>query len=219
MREHRHAHCHVDPRQPRNGTCPGTNPPVFAWKPTEGATAFGLVVARDAGFTNVCLDIHGLADPLHLPVEPLAPGPYWWKWSDGQRESEVFQFEIGGQVEVLEVPSASEWLRRLADGHPRIHVGPDQVDALRKAMGGERSADLERLLTIADHVLAESHHLAEPEFLPDRNRDYQSFWRVWYPIMWGSRAFVRADRQGSIPPPVNRSRSFHVSTRSADSCP
>ena len=191
MREHRHPHCHVDPRQPREGARPGTNPPVFAWKPTEGAEVFGLVVARDAGFADVCLDIEGLADPLYLPEEALTPGMYWWKWSDGQRESEVFRFEIGEGCEVLEVPAAGEWLRRLADGHPRIHVGPGQVEDLREAMGGERSADLDRLRRTADQVLAESHHMDEPEFLPDRNRDYQGFWRVWYPTMWGSRAFVK----------------------------
>ena len=66
MREHRHPHCHVDPRQPRNDTRPGTNPPVFAWKPTEGATAFRLKVARDADFADICLDTQRsfLADHL-----------------------------------------------------------------------------------------------------------------------------------------------------------
>src|SRR5690606_2086870 len=33
MKESRHPHPHIDPRQPRHASTPGTNPPVFAWKP------------------------------------------------------------------------------------------------------------------------------------------------------------------------------------------
>ena len=55
MREHRHAHPHLDPRQPRDGSRPGTNPPVFAWKPTEKGGPFHLRVARDATLRDPCL--------------------------------------------------------------------------------------------------------------------------------------------------------------------
>jgi len=42
MKDTRHPHPHVDPRQPRNGARPGTNPPVFVWKPTGGEGGFRL---------------------------------------------------------------------------------------------------------------------------------------------------------------------------------
>ena len=191
MKEHRNPHPHLDPRQPRDHARPGANPPVFAWKPTAGAGSFRLQAAGNSSFESPVLDERHLRDPLYLPVRRLEPGPYYWKWSDGERESEVFQFQMGEETPVLEVPPAAEWLAALPAVHPRIHVAPDQVEPLRQALKGERAADLQRLLRSADAVLTESHHIDEPEFLPDRSRDYQAFWRVWYPTMWQSRAFVK----------------------------
>lgn len=191
MIEHRDPHPHLDPRQPRNNTRPGTNPPVFAWKPTEGAAAYRLLVAGDRAFGATVLDLRDLRDPLYLPERQLAPGTYYWKWSDGERESEVFQFLIEEQAAVLEVPPAATWLEALPHGHPRIHVRPDQIAPLQQVLKTERAADLQDLLASADQVLGDSHHIEEPAFLPDRHHDHDAFRRVWYPIMWGSRQFVK----------------------------
>ena len=87
MKHHRHPHPHVDPRQPRNGARPGTNPPVFAWKPFGSEKSFDLIVARDRALSDVCFELKNLHDPVHLPDKALAPGRYWWKWMTGRVES------------------------------------------------------------------------------------------------------------------------------------
>ena len=191
MKEHRHPHPHVDPRQPRNETKPGTNPPVFAWKPIEGGKTFRLTIARDAAFSDVCLDPEELTEPLYLPDKAFEPGRYFWKWSAGADESEVFTFEITPESVVLEVPPADEWLKRFPAQHPRLYVRPEEVEALRKSRHGERATLREELRTTADAILAESHELAEPPFLPDRKRDYQAFFKAWYPVLWNSRRFIK----------------------------
>lgn len=191
MEEHRDPHPHLDPRQPRHGSHPGTNPPVFAWKPTRGAGRFRLQVAGDRSFQSPVIDRPDLRDPLFLPERRLAPGVYHWKWSDDERESEVFQFRIEADATVLEVPPAAAWLAALPAAHPRIHVTPEGVGDLRQTMKTGRAAALRRLLASVDPVVAESHHIEEPAFLPDRHHDHDAFRRVWYPIMWGSRQFVK----------------------------
>jgi hypothetical protein len=187
MKETRHPHPHVDPRQPRHQSSLGTNPPVFAWKPIDEAADFHLQVARDPDFADLVLDIDHLEDPLYLPEQPLPPGPYFWTWSAADRTSEIFEFDIPSDALELEVPPAAKWLRRLPEGHPRIYLRPEQVQQLRNAPPD----GWDQLKASADNLLPESHEMPEPEFLPDRNSDYAAFWKIWYPTMWGSRAFVK----------------------------
>ncbi len=192
MKQHRHPHPHRDPRQPRADARPGTNPPVFAWLPVDSASGYRLQVARDPGFESVCLDKGNLQDPLFLPETAYAPGRYFWRWSAGLGAvSEVFAFEIAPEAAVVEVPPAEEWLKRFPAQHPRIYVRPEEVPALRAAALGERASAWEGLRRSAEAVLPEPHEIEEPPFLPDRRESYQAFFRVWSPVMWNSRRFVK----------------------------
>ncbi len=191
MKTQRHPHPHIDPRQPRQGARPGTNPPVFVWKPPKGAGPSRLVVARDAAFERVCLDESDLRDPLFLPETAFAPGRYFWKWSAGDCEGEVFSFETPKDSVVLEVPSVETWLERFPAGHPRIYIRPEEVEALRASRRGERAERWAKLQAEADAVLAERHEIEEPPYLPDRAADYEAFFRAFHDIMWRTRTFVR----------------------------
>lgn len=191
MKEHRHPHPHKDPRQPRQESRPGTNPPVFVWRPTSGAKTFRLTIARDPAFQDIRVDLGGLSEPMYLPEKAFGTGRYFWKWSDGRAESEVFTFEITPQSVVIEVPSAAEWLNRFSKGHPRVFIRPEDVEALRGSLKLERAAQWEMLRTSADALLAESQEIPEHPFLPDWGRNYEAAYRVWYPILWSSRRFVR----------------------------
>ena len=190
MKGTRHPHPHIDPRQPRDGTRPGTNPPVFAWKPPEGATRFRLTVARDRGFRNIRIDERELREPSYLPTRRLAAGEYFWRWQAGRERSEVFSFEITPEAAVVEVPPAGEWLRRMPAGHPRIYVRPGEVGKLRASRTSARRSPWRELRGIAESLLSESHQLAEPPFLPDWSRDYQRAFDLWYRAMHDSRQFV-----------------------------
>ncbi|MDP6777361.1 MAG: DUF4962 domain-containing protein [Candidatus Latescibacteria bacterium] len=190
MKEHRHPHPHVDPRQPRNGSRPGTNPPVFAWKPVDIETGTHLMVARDEAFSDLCLDVKRLQEPAFLPEEALAPGRYFWKWSAGSSESEVFEFEITPEAVVVEVPSVDEWLRRFSEGHPRMYIRPEDVQALRESRQGEGAEAWEALKHRADVLLEESHELEEPPFLPPWSEDYDKTYRIWSRIASAARGFI-----------------------------
>ena len=191
MKDTRHPHPHVDPRQPRNGARPGTNPPVFVWKPTGGEGGFRLTVARDEGFRDVCLDRPGLPDPVFLPERALPAGEYFWKWSAACGESEVFSFRIGPEAVVLEVPPAREWLERFPAEHPRIYVRPEDVADLRESRAGRRAEMWRALQASADELFAQPHEIDEPPYLADRRRDYRKYFEVWHRAMVESRNFIR----------------------------
>jgi len=191
IEETRHHHPHIDPRQPRDGARPRTNPPVFAWKPLEGQERFGLIVARDRALSNTVFQAEDLADPMVLPERAFEPGRYWWAWTCDGDHPETFSFEIEDDAVVLEVPAADEWLARLPAGHPRIYVRPEQIEELRTSRSGARAGRWAELQTLADRLLAEDHEIEEPPYLPDRRADYEDFFRTWLPILWRSRRFVK----------------------------
>ena len=171
MDEQRHPHPHLDPRQPRNGAKPSTNPPVFAWKPIAADGGVALTVTRDTAFSDVCLQADGLTDLLFLPEAAFAPGRYFWKWTAGAQGSEVFSFEITADAVTLEVPGAAEWLRRFPATHPRVYLRPEELPELRASRSEQRSQLWQELRAAAEHLLAEPHELAEPPFLPDWSAD------------------------------------------------
>ncbi len=191
MQETRHHHPHIDPRRPRDDTRPGTNPPVFAWKPPEGQESWGLVVARDPGLRDVALQVDDLTDPMFLPERAFEPGRYFWAWTCQGERAETFEFDIGADAVVLEVPPADLWPARLPMDHPRIYVRPEDIDELRASREGIRAQAWGEVQALADELLGESHQIEEPPFLPDRNVDYDAFFRTWLPILWGSRRFVK----------------------------
>jgi len=165
MRSSRHPHPHIDPRAPRDNTRPGTNPPVFAWMPVNIATDYSLTVAGDPALENIVLEENGFADPLVLPEKAFEPGTYYWKWQADNVHGEVFCFEITADAVVLEVPLPGEWLKRFGDSHPRFHIKPDDLSALRASRENSRSEIWKTLKASADILLNETHNLAEPPFL------------------------------------------------------
>ena len=191
MKETRHPHPHVEPRQPRDGTQPQTNPPVFTWKPIKKGQKFHLEIARDSIFAEVCFDVRDLDDPIFLPEKAFEEDTYYWRWSAGASVSEVFQFEITESSVVLEIPPAGVWLERFANEHPRLLLRPEEVTAFRETHSDADDPTRRILRANADSLLAEDHEIEEPEFLADRSIDYDAFWKVWFPTMWGSRRFVK----------------------------
>lgn len=187
-------HPHVDPRQPRAGTRCDTNPPVFVWKPRgeNGGkeTSFGLKVCRDRGMRRVVLQVRGLVDPMYLPTEALPAGRYFWAWSAGGKWSEVFEFVIPASCVKVEVPEVAKWLERLPQGHPRLYVRPEQVEALRESRTGEREESWRGLKAQADAELAKDHEYPEPPFLSDWSVEYQKTYDLWLKILRETRMFV-----------------------------
>jgi hypothetical protein len=132
LKDHRHPHPHIDPRQPRDGSSPSTNPPVFTWKPLDDGGPYRLIVSRDEALADECTCVEGLTEPAHLPTRAFEPGTYYWRWESGAGEGEVFSFTIEADAAVVEVPPASEWLQALPDGHPSVYIRPEPRAASRQ---------------------------------------------------------------------------------------
>lgn len=187
--EQRHPHPHVDPRYPRNGSAVSVNPPHFSWKP-EMDGPYRLTVSRNADFSDSIID-QRVDDPVFLPETALPTGTLHWRWGDKTDWAESFTFSIKDHALEMEIPGAADWLSRVPEQHPRIYITPDSVDDLRARVSAERKEDLDKLTADAESLLQEAQTIKEPEFLPDRTRNYAAFWSIWYPTMWGTRQFVK----------------------------
>ena len=208
MKESRHPHPHIDPRQPRNGTSPGTNPPVFAWKPGSSQESVDLWISRDSTFADVHTEVKGLADPLFLPEKAFPEGTWFWKWGREGEESEVFSFSVDGDAVELEVPPAADWLEAFSGGHPRIYARSEAVGAWRTSIRETAPSVVDEVLSAAGAALRECHTIEEPPYLPDRRLDYEAFRRVWAPIMWDSRTFVKGAKLLGLAYLVTGERTF-----------
>ncbi len=191
MKESRHPHPHVDPRQPRDATSPATNPPVFVWKPCRGERSFRLVVSRCESLSMPVLDVDGLCDPLYLPQQAFSPGSYYWKWFSGKRSSQLFHFDISHSAVILEVPCAEEWLQRIGPCHPRIFLRPEQIDSWRSAVKTDRADLFCSAVESAAAIVDDDHQIYDAPFLPDWNKDYAKAHATWRKIMVDARRFVK----------------------------
>jgi len=190
IEEQRHPNPQVDPRRPRADRTPGTNPPVFVWKPGEGHSSFRLTVSRDPDLRQVVLDVCDLDAPYYLPEQAFAPGRYFWTWSAGAERAAVESFELTPQAMVLEVPSAEKLFARLPAQHPRIQIRPGETEALRASRLAERAAEWRTLASCADRLLAEPHQLDEPPFLADYHTQHDQWFYGYQKAMNESRHFL-----------------------------
>jgi len=199
MKEHRHPHPHVDPRQPRDNSAPLTNPPVFVWKPVRGGALYHLVVARDAAFTDIVLQCRSLREPCFLPEKAFPVGRYywkwatesaiaeWWLWSSESATSEIFTFEITPASVVLEIPQVDAWLAAFPAEHPRLYTRPENISRLRNM----RHEQWQQVQVFAKRLCDESHDLPEPPFLADFASRYEEWIAQYYETMWASRNFLK----------------------------
>lgn len=180
----------MDPRFPGPGAVVAVNPPHFSWKPEGVEGPFRLQVGTTEDFKAPVVDVTA-EDPLFLPEKALAPGTYAWRWGTGSDWAETLTFTVRADATEMEIPSARSWLDATPASHPRIYLTADTVGTIREQVARERPQDGEKLVADADRLLGEPQETSEPEFLPDRTRDYAAFWKVWYPTMWGTRRFVK----------------------------
>lgn len=187
MREHRHAHPHVDSRQPRNNSYPGTNPPVFVWKSQYNKDLFTLRVAKDQGFTQLVFEIQ-TSDPMYLPNKSFEIGKYYWQWFYKQQSSEIFEFTITEKSVNLPIPFVENW--DLESKHPKIYFDHKNIDKLKSQKSSKDNIEIQMVLDESAIYINESHQISEPPYLENAAKDYKKFFEAWYDITLRSRKFV-----------------------------
>lgn len=190
MRETRHPHPHIDPRQPRNRTTIATNPPVFAWKGQIDQGPFRLQVARDESFAQPVIEADNLRDPIFLPTDILPPRTYVWRWNGREVAGETFSFTVPADAVELPVPPVGEWLDRIGTARPRLYISGERQAHIRASLTGEYAESWAQVQPVADQLLLEPREIEEPPYLPDRQLDYTAYIKAFGKAMWDSRTFV-----------------------------
>ena len=188
------------PRTPADGIAVNVNPPAFVlrppldWKP--GKYTYTLEYAQNPEFRNA-RRVTGLAIHVHVPREVLAPGVWYWRFGvenqpGGTVWSRVWRFTVPENAPRDPFPGAAA-LDNVPKGHPRLIATPDTLADFRKRA---KSGDLK---PIADWLLDGSHKFMcgkkllgqkladEPDFLPDRHKDFQAYLRAFCKVMNDTR--------------------------------
>ena len=189
MRSMRHPNPLIDIRRPRHKEKVGVNPPGFIWQPLEGAEAYQLEVCGSRKFDDDTLRTFTVTGrTMFLLEEPLAPGHWYWRWSAEGRRSQVFSFEMLTDAAEAKIGSADALAARVGD-HPRLMVRPGARDELRARWKSEKDDLLGAVNARAEELVAETHTMEEPPFLPPRSEDYNKTHVIWRKAMVDSRKF------------------------------
>ena len=132
----------AEPLMPEpNGERPlDVNPPTFRWYRTGPQTACRVQVASDEALTAVVVD-EQTTDTFLRPVQPLAPGRYWWRMRAAAWDETLWsapqQFEVTDDLARWPLPDWRESFARVPAAHPRLWLAPGQLEKMREWAQGD----------------------------------------------------------------------------------
>ena len=196
MKEHRSSNPIVDVRRPRDGSIADFNPTGFVWRPIEGATSYELKIGPDPDLSSRETRTYSVTGRcLWVCPDAREPGSHYWAWralGAGQDEcwSETFCFHIGTGTVNARIPDGRDVVERIGTERPRHLLPAARLEAFRASChSGDLREEWAGLRRQADERLAENFLMKEPPFLPDRQRDTETWGALWKDAMNHSRQF------------------------------
>ena len=145
---------------PSGGVKVAQNPPALLWPVQKGkGVRYSVRLSQDRKFPKrKTLSVDRIRWALFNPHRKLEAGTWFWQYgvSKGTKKikwSEVFHFQITRSARVRETPSAEEMLAGVSGGHPRLWVGADDLEGLRKRIAGK--VELKRFVRRAKRYIGE----------------------------------------------------------------
>ena len=146
---------------------PDRNPPTLRWPISLGLAPYTVVYGKTPALTDGQQQAP-VKDTFLRPFNAFTPGQWYWKVIAGDgTESPTASFTITSDLPVWEIPSWESLLAQIPDGHPRVYIRPETLDALRTLADGEYSGFIRELM---DRYLEKKVGAPIPP-LPPRNGD------------------------------------------------
>ena len=158
---------------PAGGEVVKTNPVALLWPVVrEGKVSYGVRLSQDPNFSEgKTIAVSRLPWAMYNTHRKLAKGTWYWQYQINKKgeypqKSEVYQFEITDDVDVLETPTIHEFLD-IVKGyeHPRIFLPPNQLNDFRL-----RNADSKDAKKVIQEATKNLNQELIPE-APTRPRD------------------------------------------------
>jgi hypothetical protein len=138
------------PMRPEPNACSpvDVNPPTFRWREQGDDVICSVQVARDVDFAEIVYE--GESDASYLrPLEPLPDGEeLHWRWRSDRWEDGAWSapesFEIPSDLAEWPLPPWEESFARIPEGHPRVWMRPEELEALREWAAGDGVETIDR---------------------------------------------------------------------------
>jgi Heparinase II/III-like protein. len=176
------------------------NPPTFRWPAKNEPATFELEFSREPTFAEA--QRFTTTDLFFRPLQPFAPGRWYWRVRRVAPETEPWQgpesFEIAPNLRRWPIGSWEEWLARIPAEHPRVYLKKKDVPVLR-AKVARLGAELESWADDVRGELEKPFSLEEwqsrvpPEadpFMPDSPARKQ--------LVWASKSAARAAAEPAL---------------------
>lgn len=151
---------------PADRSVSATNPPAFIWLPADGVEIYILQYSPSLDFDpEITTTVRGLDITLHIPVEILKPGTWFWRYGylDGGKEilSRPRSFEIPETATIFPFVKIEEVMARIPRDRPRLHFTPELVEKIRSDKEGRYDHITENIIKEADKILSRNEPLFE----------------------------------------------------------
>ena len=133
---------------PSKGKRVTMNPVSFLWPVAEGKNiSYSLRISQDPSFpAGQTISVARLKWAMYNTHRALAEGTWYWQYQINQkgspaRVSEIYQFEISSDADVLETPTIAEFLTIVHQHkHPRMFIPAEQIPAFQAKNKGNKEA-------------------------------------------------------------------------------
>ena len=166
------------------------NPPVLLWPAVQRKTVrYSVQLSQSPRFPKRgTISAERLRWAVFNPHRKLDPGTWFWRYgvSKGGRQpvwSEVFQFEVARSARVMETPAAGEIIASCPEGHPRLWLSADELEAFRKRVKG--APDVAMFSRRAGRFLGEA--LKDDDEPPKKG---ETEYEIWSYRKWASKALA-----------------------------
>ncbi len=183
--------------RPAEGSEVSLNPPSLTWVHEPGAAAYAVQIAPDTQFTAPVVSVEGHPWPVYTHDTPLPEGTWFWRYrieGKGGRLSSwsrARRFQVGEGAVAFPMPSPEALRQRIPEGHPRLFVRPEGVEALRRYARGAGRSLAGRIRAAADSVIRRGP-TPEPTVMASLTvAENREFW--WPNAMQTTRAVKEAE--------------------------
>lgn len=188
--------------RPFDGMVSAVTPPGFVFRPQAEASRYAVQVSLTEDFAEIFYEAADLHYYCHCPAKIFPQGTYYWRFAYADKDgvlsdwSSIRSFSIDDASVAFPMPSRDELLSRIAEGHPRLFIRPEEIGRYRELAQGDLANLYTGLVSQCEKLLAKSPDITEPPKYDEATQRATNP-DAWRQRWWGNRERVVAVTNGA----------------------